>query len=359
MRGGSDFCSIGVFPAYELFVRADLEYHIGSVYRLDSDHSSDWHHLDHGTLKSQYVDGALSQMLRNYLLLTKPGIILGNLISVASGFFLASQGHIDIGLLLAALCGTALVIASGCVYNNYIDRDIDGKMERTRNRVMVLGLVPVKAAIIYATVLGLSGFAILLLGANQLAFTFGLLGFVVYVVLYSLRYKRTSVHGTLIGSLSGACPPVIGYCAVTNVFDVGAAILLVTFCLWQIPHSYAIAIYRFNDYVAANIPVLPVKQGIKAARNHMAAYIVAFTLVALMLSQQGYAGSVYAVAVALLGLYWLYIALAGYKRHSHQVWAKKLFVFSIVIITSFSVLISVDFVAPQAELVNLSTGSIR
>ncbi len=84
------------------------------------------------------------------------------------------------------------------------------------------------------------------------------MGFVVYVGVYSLYMKRHSVYGTLIGSLSGAAPPVIGYCAVTGDFDSGAAILLAIFSLWQMPHSYAIAIFRFKDYQAANIPVLPV-----------------------------------------------------------------------------------------------------
>ena len=129
------------------------------------------------------------------------------------------------------------------------------------------------------------------------------------------------------GSISGACPPVIGYCAVTNQFDIGAAIMLVAFCLWQIPHSYAIAIYRFDDYKAAKIPVLPVTEGIKAARNHIIGYIVAFTLVALMLSQQAYVGAVYAIAMAILGLYWLYIAVADFNRLDNHQWARRLFVF--------------------------------
>ncbi len=119
------------------------------------------------------------------------------------------------------------------------------------------------------------------------------MGFVVYVGVYSLYMKRHSVYGTLIGSLSGAAPPVIGYCAVTGDFDSGAAILLAIFSLWQMPHSYAIAIFRFKDYQAANIPVLPVVKGISVAKNHITLYIIAFAVATLMLTLGGYAGYKY------------------------------------------------------------------
>ncbi len=281
--------------------------------------------------------------MKDYILLTKPGIIMGNIIAAASGFFLASRGNIDIATLLYVLIGTSLVIASGCVFNNVIDRDIDGKMSRTKNRAIASGRISVSKAIPYGIVLGILGFATLGLKTNGMAVFFGALGFVVYVGVYSLRYKRSSVYGTLIGSLSGACPPVIGYVAITNQFDIGAAILLLTFCLWQIPHSYAIAIYRFEDYRAAKIPVLPIEQGIQAARRHMIAYIIGFAIAALMLTYYGYVGNIYALVIGGCSLYWLYLAKIGYQPDNEQLWARKLFVFSIVIIVAFSVLISVDF----------------
>ncbi len=281
--------------------------------------------------------------MKDYILLTKPGIIMGNLIAAASGFFLASRGNIDLICLFSVLLGTSLVIASGCVLNNAIDRDIDRKMSRTKNRALASGRIAVSRALPYGFVLGSLGFLLLALNTNAMAVFFAALGFVVYVGLYSLRYKRSSIYGTLIGSLSGACPPVIGYVAVTNQFDVGGAILLMTFCLWQIPHSYAIAIYRFEDYRAAKIPVLPIEQGIQAARRHMIAYIIGFAVAALMLTYYGYVGNLYALIMGGCSLYWLYLAKIGYQPDNEQLWARKLFVFSIVIIVAFSVLISIDF----------------
>lgn len=288
---------------------------------------------------------------KHFIQITKPGIIFGNVLSVAGGFFLASKGHVDLALFLAAAIGTSLVVASGCVFNNCIDRDIDLKMERTRNRVLVQGLVSVKLALIYASLLGIAGVTLLYRVANPLAALFAVIGFVIYVGLYSLYLKRKSVHGTLVGSLSGAMPPVIGYCAVSNSFDMAALTLLVMFSLWQMPHSYAIAIFRFNDYRAASIPVLPVERGIQVAKRHILYYILAFLVATLMLTLGGYAGMSYMAVAAAMGMYWLYMAWTGNKAADDRVWARKLFVFSIFTITALSVMMSLDFKVPSELLV--------
>lgn len=280
-------------------------------------------------------------MLKRYLLVTKPGIIFGNLISVVGGFFLASKGSLELDLFLATLVGVSLVIASGCVFNNYIDRDIDCLMERTRNRVLVQGLIGPRATLRYATGLGVVGVA-LLYWVNPLSAALGGLGFVVYVGLYTLWLKRRSVYGTLVGSLSGATPPVIGYCAVSNEFDSGALILLLIFSLWQMPHSYAIAIFRFKDYQAAAIPVLPVKKGIALTKSHMLRYIMAFALATVMLTFSGHAGFFYFAVAALVSLIWLVMAWKGFQVTDDRVWARQLFIFSIVAITSLSLMMSVD-----------------
>lgn len=291
-------------------------------------------------------------MFKQYLQVTKPGIIFGNLISVIGGFLLASKGTIDYPLFIATLLGVSLVVASGCVFNNYIDRDIDRIMERTKNRPLVKGLIDPKVSLIYATALGIAGMLLLLVAANALAMLLAVIGFVVYVGVYSLYMKRKSVYGTLIGSLSGAAPPVIGYCAVTNEFDTGALILLLIFSLWQMPHSYAIAIFRFKDYKAANIPVLPVIKGISVAKTHIFLYILAFMVATLMLAISGYAGYKYLIVGAAVSLWWLGMAISGFKtENDDRVWARKLFVFSIIAITSLSIMMSVDpIVSPDTVI---------
>ncbi len=285
-------------------------------------------------------------MFRPYFLLTKPGIIFGNLITVTGGFFLASKGNFDLALYAAVALGVSLIVASGCVFNNVIDRDIDSKMERTKNRALVTGLISPVSALIYASVLGIVGLTLLYTQTNHLnhlSTELVLIGFVVYVGFYSLYLKRHSVYGTLIGSISGAMPPVIGYCAVSNHFDAAAAILLVSLSIWQMPHSYAIAIFRFNDYAAASIPVLPVKDGILTAKKHIVAWIIAFTIATLMLTVMGYTGYVYFVVAAVMGAYWLYLAIIGFKTDDDTKWAKKLFLTSVIIVTILSIVMSVDY----------------
>jgi len=289
-------------------------------------------------------------MIKQYLQVTKPGIIFGNLISVIGGFLLAAKGSIDFPLFLATLVGVSLVVASGCVFNNFIDRDIDRIMERTKNRVLVKGLIPPKTSLVYATILGIAGFALLYIGANPLAMWLAVMGFVIYVGVYSLYMKRNSVYGTLIGSLSGAAPPVIGYCAVSGQFDTGALILLLIFSLWQMPHSYAIAIFRFKDYQAAGIPVLPVVKGISVAKHHIIVYILAFMIATLMLTLSGYAGYKYLIVAAAVSIWWLGMALKGYKTENDVVWARKLFGFSIITIMSLSFMMSVDFNSAPTSL---------
>lgn len=283
-------------------------------------------------------------MFRRYLTVTKPGIIMGNLISVAGGFLLASRGDIDLVLMAATLIGLSLVVASGCAINNCIDRDIDAKMQRTRSRVTVTGEMSVKAAFWHGVVLGVMGFTLLGIYTNATAVFFAALGYVVYVGIYSLYMKRNSVYGTLVGSLSGAVPPVVGYCAVSAQFDAAAAILLVMFSLWQMPHSYAIAIFRFKDYEAAGIPVLPVAEGISKAKQQIVLYIAVFALVTLLLPISGYTGIGFLAVAATTSFWWLLMALRGYRRDIDiNGWARQVFGFSILNITLLSIAMAVDY----------------
>jgi heme o synthase len=287
--------------------------------------------------------------IKKYMLVTKPGIIFGNMVTAAGGFLLASKGRMDAAVLLWTIIGISLVVGAGCVFNNIIDRNMDRKMARTRNRVLAQGLMSPKAAAFYASLLGTAGVVLLWSATNMLCVIIVLMGFAIYVVVYSLYLKRNSVYGALVGSLAGAAPPLAGYCAAGGRFDMGALIILSIFTLWQMPHCYAIAIYRFKDYAAAGIPVLPVHRGMPTAKKHIVAYILAFTAAALMLTVGGYAGYGYLAVAAAMSLSWLWMALAGFKRSDERLWAKKLFIFSIVTIAALSVMMAIDFRLPATS----------
>lgn len=277
----------------------------------------------------------------NYYLLTKPGIILGNVFTVAAGFLLASKGEINPWLFLSTLIGLVFIIASACVFNNYIDRHVDKNMERTKNRALVTGLISGRKAILFALILGATGHLILFLFTNLLTLFVASFGFLVYVLLYSL-WKCHTIYGTAIGSISGATPPVIGYCAVSNQLDMGAFILFAMMMLWQMPHFFSIAIYHFDDYVKAKIPVLPVKKGILRTKVHMIAYIFSFVLVSTLLTLFNYTGHWYLLVTILLGLAWLGICMAGFKQDNDQRWGSHMFRLSLAMIMEICIMIPMD-----------------
>jgi protoheme IX farnesyltransferase len=283
----------------------------------------------------------MNSRLKDYVTLAKPGIVIGNAITTVGGFFLALQGHrFPILTFVAALLGICLVMAAGCVCNNYLDREIDAKMARTKKRALVEGTISARNALLFATALGLAGLLVLAYGANPLSALLGIIGFVFYVWIYGFA-KRHSVHGTLVGSIPGGIAAVVGYASVSNRMDAGAWILFLIMVVWQMPHFYAIAIYRLHDYQEAGIPVLPAVAGMKAAKFQIVAYIAAFLAVSLLLTAYGYTGFIYLIVMAGVGSAWLWMAVQGLTTPYDAVWARKIFKFSLVVVMVLSIMVSV------------------
>jgi protoheme IX farnesyltransferase len=280
-------------------------------------------------------------LFKKYYQLAKPGIVYGNAIPTIAGFFLAAKGQFSSGLFFSTLIGISLVIASACVCNNYIDRKIDAKMERTKKRALVTKEIPVRNAVIYGLLLGILGFLLLLLYTNLLTAFIAFIGFFFYVVMYSI-WKRRSMYGTIVGSISGAVPPVVGYTAVSNHFDIGALLLFMMLVFWQMPHFYAIAIFRLKDYAEAAIPVLPVKKGIFITKIHMLLYIIAFVLTTLLLTVFGYTGYIYFAIAAVLGFGWVLLSILGFKTANTKLWARRMFLFSLMILIVLCIMLSLD-----------------
>ncbi len=279
----------------------------------------------------------------NYYLITKPGIIMGNLITFAAGFFLAAKGIAHFWLFIATFLGLGLIMASACVFNNYIDRHLDKKMQRTKNRALAKGVISVRNALIFGVILGLAGNYLLFAYTNILTLIVADIGFFIYVVIYSMWKSRT-IYGTAIGSIAGAVPPVVGYCAVSNQLDLGAFILFGMMVLWQMPHFFSIAVYRFNDYKAGGIPVLPVMKGMLRTKIHSVIYIALFIVVGSLLTLFHYTGYIYLVALVVLSMAWLLLALQGFRSKNNALWGRQMFILSLVLITIISVIIPFDTV---------------
>lgn len=283
---------------------------------------------------------------RSYLQLIKPGITLSNTLTGIAGFFLAaSTVGFNMSVFIGAVAGIALVIASACTVNNVIDRKIDVRMKRTSKRAVVSGEIPKVRALWFAAALGSVGFVLLLALTNVLTFLLGVVAFIWYVGIYGIA-KRTTALSTIIGGVPGALPPVAGYTALTGSLDGAALALFLILFFWQLPHFYAISIFRRDDYANAKLPVWAVRYGTKSARLHILVSIVLYSVSAALLFVWGYVGIVYLFLSTALSLYWLGKAVRFYQSKDDIAWARMVFGISLMVLLSMILLISIGGYLP-------------
>lgn len=283
---------------------------------------------------------------RSYLQLIKPGITLSNTISGVAGFFLAASFiPFNVTTFIGAIGGIAFIIASACVMNNVLDRNIDKRMKRTAKRDVASGVIGVPKALLFGTIIGLVGFGLLVFLTNALTVLMGVIAYVWYVAIYGLA-KRTTAYSTLIGGVAGALPPVAGYTALTGTIDAGAIILFLILFFWQMPHFYAIAMFRQSDYASAKLPVWSVKYGMKSSKLQILLFTIVFAVAFLLPFFYGYTGVVYLVASLVLSGYWLYKGIFLYNRVDDIKWARTMFGVSLLVMLSMSLLIAVGGYLP-------------
>ena len=281
-------------------------------------------------------------MWRAYYQLTKPGVLFGNALSAAAGFLFASQGHPDV-LKFAWLClGTTLMIASACVLNNYLDQDIDAKMTRTKKRAAWIKAIGGRNAVIFSIVLGILGLGVLIVFSNVWVVLIEIGGWIDYVVLYGMWSKRKSVHGTLVGSISGAAPILAGYVGAAGMIDLGAVLTFLVLFVWQMPEFYSISIYRREEYAAAGVPVSSVVRGVKKTIMQIFVYTLLFVTFTVLLGVTGYGGRTYTVVMIAIGAYWLWLGAKGFKAPDSSAWARKMFKFSLTALLVFCAIIAID-----------------
>lgn len=291
-------------------------------------------------------------VIRDYLRLTKPGVLAGNVLTALAGYFLvASQDRFasfDWINFLAMCVGMTLVVAGACALNNYLDRDIDARMERTKSRPSVSGGLSPLGMFVFAWVLFIAGTVILALWTNTLTTIIGILGFVTYVWLYGAWTKRTSIHGTAVGAISGALPIAGGYAAASGVIDAGLVISFLIMFFWQFPEFYSIAIYRRKEYAAAKVPVMPVVVGVRSTIIQIFAYTILYVVSTIALVPFGYAGVSYGVVMGIVGAYWLYLGYKGLRVSEKQTdtWARSMFRFSMIVILLLCLMLSVGALLP-------------
>ncbi|MBC7564909.1 protoheme IX farnesyltransferase [Candidatus Saccharibacteria bacterium] len=283
---------------------------------------------------------------RSYLQLIKPGITLSNTITGVAGFFLASSiVAFSISALVGVIVGIASIIASACVFNNVLDRNIDKRMKRTKKRDIASGVISVRKAILFGVLLGIIGFTAIGFLTNTLTLLLGAIAFIWYVVIYGYA-KRTSVLSTLIGGVAGALPPAAGYTALTGRIDAAAIILFLILFFWQMPHFYAIAMFRRSDYASAKLPVWSVKYGMNSTKKQILLFTIIYALATGALYVFGYVHIIYLILSTALSTYWLHQGISFYKKVGDEKWARKMFGASLLILLSMCLLIAVGGFLP-------------
>lgn len=289
--------------------------------------------------ETKYIKASNRVSVYDFIKLAKPGIIVSNSIAAFGGFWIAfvSSEKPLTGLaffmtMITAMLGTAFVMASGTVYNNYFDRHMDAKMERTRSRASVTGKMPPGLILTYGSVLGISGLAMLYF-LNPLTAILGLAAFIFYAIIYTVWVKRASVWSTFVGSFPGAAPPLMGYCAITGEITVTSVMLYAIMFLWQPPHFWAIGIRRKEEYRAAGVPLLPVVKGNHVTKVKMIQYIAVLVPVTLLFPFSlgtGHISPFYFLTAFVLGGIWIKKSMQGFKTDDDVKWAKDMFVYSLI-----------------------------
>lgn len=271
-------------------------------------------------LKSKWAD---------YLTLCKPRVVALMLLTVLVGIYLASPSWVDLSLVLATIIGVGFCAGSAATINHLLDRHIDFIMKRTQQRPIAAGRVSVQQALYFAFILGLSGLLILAFFVNMLTMFLTFLTLMGYAGIYTGYLKRATPQNIVIGGLAGASPPLLGWTAVSNHLDPQALLLVLIIFTWTPPHFWALAIYRFNEYERAGLPMLPVTYGIGFTKLNILLYTILLVLVTLLPFLVGMSGYFYLLSILALNGFFLHLSIKLYRSENIKL-ALSTFQFSII-----------------------------
>ena len=255
--------------------------------------------------------------------LTKPGVTRMVLVTVAFGAIIA-PGRLDWAKLCLTLVATAAVVGASNALNMYLERDVDARMERTRDRPIPSGRVSPEVALWFGVLLAFSGLVALSLLVNALAGLLCATALISYVLAYT-PLKRITPFALHVGTLPGAIPPLIGWAAMTGRISAAALTLFAIQVVWQIPHFLAISIFRRTEYEGAGFAVYPSVQGVGAAKRAIIGYSLLLLLASLAPVMFGLGGPIYLVVAAVLGTIQVAVAIAGQRVEDLDRWARRLF----------------------------------
>jgi len=282
---------------------------------------------------------------QDYLTLCKPKVVSLIVFTAVVGMFLATPNMVPWDVLIYGTIGIGLAASSAATINHVIDYRIDSIMARTMRRPLPEGKISVVNAIIFAWFLGTISMGILAFLVNTLTAGLTALSLIGYGFIYSMFLKRATPQNIVIGGAAGAAPPVLGWTAVTGTLDPNSLLLFLIIFVWTPPHFWALAIYRRDDYAAADIPMLPVTHGVEFTRLQILLYTILLFVVTLLPYLVGMSGLFYLVGAVLLGAGFLYYAILMRFNHDDQL-AMRTFSYSIIYLMLLFAFLLIDHYIP-------------
>ena len=285
---------------------------------------------------------ASQTLLRDYVALTKPRIIVLLLVTALGGMFLASQGAPEASLILLVLGGGALASGGANAMNHALEKDIDERMDRTRERPVATGRVDANQALAFGIALNLLAFTLLSTMVNPISAALTLSATLFYVLVYTKILKRTTPQNIVIGGAAGAIPPMVGWTAVTGQIDLPALYLFAIVFFWTPPHFWALSLILKDDYARAGVPMLPVVAGVDKTKTSILLYSVLLLALTLMFSSTVtslhwiYLGSSLALGIGFVGLAW------RLKRRPEIEGARPFFYYSMLYLAALFLVIMID-----------------
>ena len=280
-------------------------------------------------MATQLILHDTAQRMRQFYALTKPRVTMLAVFCAVIGMFLATPGMVPWRVLFAGTAGIALLAGAAFAINCLIEQEIDAKMARTRARPLPRGDLTSLQAVVFAGVIGGIGMFLLYRYVNALTMwlTFGT--FVGYAVVYTILLKPATPQNIVIGGLSGAMPPLLGWTAVTGEVAPEALLLVLIIYAWTPPHFWALALYRTEEFARAGLPMLPVTHGQKFTRLHVLLYTLILIASTMLPFVYGMSGWIYLIAVVALDGMFLYYAVRIYTAYSDRL-AQQTFRYSVV-----------------------------
>lgn len=278
---------------------------------------------------------------RQYWTLTKPRVTQLAVFCAIIGMFLATPGMVPWSVLIGGALGIWLLAGAAFAVNCLVEQKVDAKMRRTAWRPSATGALNDGQIILFALVIGAMGMAFLWIFANPLTMWTTLATFIGYAIIYTLLLKPATPQNIVIGGLSGAMPPALGWAAVANDLPAEAWLLVLIIFVWTPPHFWALALYRREDYKESGLPMLPVTHGERFTLLHILLYtliLIAATVLPFIYRMSGY---FYLASALILGLIFLLYTIALYRKYSDGL-AKKTFRFSIIYLSLLFAALLID-----------------